>query len=118
MQTLTDAYKPSTYMIEQFEYTAGQSARYAGQSDAEYVECDVNFHHPSLHPSSQASPYSLWLLNIITSPHICMGRELFDHLGGRKRMTNHMTRLGQALMPHRTQTHGQEGNIIHKHPHH
>jgi hypothetical protein len=56
MQTQTDAYEPSTYMIEQSEYTAEHSARYVGQSDAEYVERDANFHHPSLHLSQPSFP--------------------------------------------------------------
>jgi hypothetical protein len=56
MQTQIDAYEPSTYMTEQFEYTAGQPARYVGQSDGEYVERDANFHHPSLHPSQPSFP--------------------------------------------------------------
>lgn len=71
---------------------------------------------------SQASPYSLRLLNTYDSstlPHICVGASTFQPLsGGQKRMTSYTSHRRQALMPHKNPNSGARRQHNTKHLHH
>ena len=113
-QTQNDPFRPSGYsagqseyiigrsghMAEQSSHAAGWSAYLTGRSDLEYVEPYEKDYYPYLHPSQ---------LNFSSHPTVPqhVGVSIFwPLLEGRKEMTSHMSRIGQALIHHKTQASG------------
>jgi hypothetical protein len=105
-QGLTNTLVPSAYNTGPTEHTPGPSAYHTGPSGVGYVEQDVDYYQQSLHliqPSFPLPPTAPQ--NHGMAPRT-RGDEHFSALEDRKYLTHIMRRLGQALMPYRTQTHG------------
>jgi hypothetical protein len=129
VQTLDNAFRPSVYGVGQSEYNTGRSSHMAGQSahiagwsvyltgrsGTKLFEEDG---YPTPHPSQlnfQSHHTTHQHHNIAYQTR---GVSTFRTLEGQKGMTSPMSRIGQVLMCHKTQTNGEEDNIlISKQPH-
>jgi hypothetical protein len=117
VQGLTDMHEPSGYTRGPSEYTYIHIMYYTGLAPTWGTQNKM--HVITYNPYtrlSEASPCHPQH-KIMGWPHENVGASTFRPLEGRKYLTCIMRHLWRALMPHRTQTHGQGGDIQkHKSP--
>jgi hypothetical protein len=122
VQTLDNPFELSANGIGQSEYNTGQSGHIAKQSAHVAEWSDIEFFvedgYPTPHPSQLNFPSHHMTNQHHNITNQTRGVSTFRSLKGQKGVASPMSRIGQVLTRHKTQTNGEEDNIlISKRPH-